>query len=611
VRYLPLIIVVLLSFAAKSQVDTGYLKALYDRCLDFDESKIDSIGFYANFIEKESKKISYVKGPVLSLRLKGLQQEFRSDYKAAIDYYLQSLDEARRIKQTAYEISALSDLAITYYNIGRAIEAKKFYLQCASLAVQTNEIHTVVTSYNNLGVIYNELGEHDSALVFLNEALIVGQQAPGKIDHSGTYNNMGNAYFKKKQYDRALYFFKSNYRRHIKDSSDLTSLWTDHINLADVYIELKNYDSARFHADRAMFIAEKLGSKRKEADSYSILAKLNERTGNFQKAYQYLTKWYMLDTAMVNGTTQSTIAELQERFNAKEREAENKLLLERIETERYRNRSVTYLAVALGIIGILIAIAFITKRNANRRLTTQNEMIRRQNERLAELNHEKNTLISIVSHDLGTPFATIQMWSQVLQDEADSMNGDQRKAVERINQAGSHGQQLIQRILDVETANRGDYKLRLENFDINLFIESVVDGFRPAAAHKEINLQTDSASEAIYVLSDKQLLLRILDNLISNAIKYSPRGRTVWVNISDEADDVHIRVRDEGLGISKEEIPFLFSKYTRLSSRPTNGEPSTGLGLSIVKRIVDELNGKIYCESEPGKGSLFTVVLKK
>jgi signal transduction histidine kinase len=238
-------------------------------------------------------------------------------------------------------------------------------------------------------------------------------------------------------------------------------------------------------------------------------------------------------------------------------------------------------------------------------------MIRRQNERLAELNHEKNTLISIVSHDLGTPFATIQMWSQVLQDEADSMNGDQRKAVERINQAGSHGQQLIQRILDVETANRGDYKLRLENFDINLFIESVVDGFRPAAAHKEINLQTDSASEAIYVLSDKQLLLRILDNLISNAIKYSPRGRTVWVNISDEADDVHIRVRDEGLGISKEEIPFLFSKYTRLSSRPTNGEPSTGLGLSIVKRIVDELNGKIYCESEPGKGSLFTVVLKK
>jgi signal transduction histidine kinase len=153
--------------------------------------------------------------------------------------------------------------------------------------------------------------------------------------------------------------------------------------------------------------------------------------------------------------------------------------------------------------------------------------------------------------------------------------------------------------------------LHLENFDINLFIESVVDGFRPAAAQKEIHLHTESPSQAIYVLSDKQLLLRILDNLISNAIKYSPKERTVWVNISDEADHVHIRVRDEGVGISKEEIPFLFSKYTRLSSRPTNGESSTGLGLSIVKRIVDELNGKIYCESEPGKGSLFTVVLKK
>jgi len=107
------------------------------------------------------------------------------------------------------------------------------------------------------------------------------------------------------------------------------------------------------------------------------------------------------------------------------------------------------------------------------------------------------------------------------------------------------------------------------------------------------------------------LVHRIVENLVSNAIKFSPQGRNVWVAISEEGDMVHIKVRDEGQGIEEDELPLLFSKYSKLSSKPTAGEASTGLGLSIVKRIVEELNGKIYCESEAGKGSLFTVILKK
>ncbi len=610
-RYL-LVLFLLLAGAVHGQSDTTHLKYLYDQCLEFDESKTDSLCFYASFIENESKKIGFKKGAVLSLRLTGLCEEFKYEYENAIDYYLQSLDEARLLKEVAYEIAALSDLAIAYANIGRPLQAKIFYLQCAALALKTNEIYTVVTSYNNLGVIYTQLGLYDSSLIFLNEALRLGKEGSTPLDPSSTYNNIGNAWFKKKQFNLAKEYFQMNYRKHVHTPEDAVPLWTDHINLADVYIELKEFDSALFHATRAVDLASNIiKAKRKEADSYSILAKLYERKGAYEKAYEYLVKWHDLDTALVNGNTQNKIAELQERFNAKERDAQNKLLLEQMEKERYRNRSITFLAIALGIIGMLVAIALIIKRNANRKLTINNEMIKRQNQRLEELNYEKNSLIGIVSHDLATPFATIQMWGQLLQTDQHTFNADQQKAVNRIIQAGEHGQKLIQRILDVEKADIGNYKLNLEHFDITVFIESLTESLRPAAGNKSIQLHADTPGKSVYVLSDKQLVHRIVENLVSNAIKFSPKGRNVWVGISEEGDRVHIKVRDEGQGIEKDELPLLFSKYSKLSAKPTAGEASTGLGLSIVKRIVEELNGKILCESEAGKGSLFTVILKK
>lgn len=610
-RYFLISTFCLIQILALARVDTSYLKSLYDRSLDFDESKKDSICYYASYIERESLKLSFYKGTVLSLRLKGLCHEFQTDYEKAIDYYLQSLEEARRINEIPYEISALSDLAIAYSAIHRPHEAKKFYLQCAQLAAQTREISTVVTSLNNLGVIYSQLEQYDSALIFLNNALRTGEAAGGQIDPSSTYNNIGNAYFKKKQFVEALKYFSRNYGQHRRDTLNGAPLWTDHINLADTYTELQRFDSANFHAAKALQWAVALGSKSKMADSYSMLARLNERVGNYSKAYTYLTQWYELDTAMVNENTQNSIAGLQERFYANERNAQNKLLLERVEKEKYRSQSMKLLAIALGIIGILSAIAFMIKRTANRRLLINNKLINKQNERLAELNLEKNSLISIVSHDLGAPFATIHVWGQILETNAGSMSAEQQKAINRIIQAGHHGQQLIKRILDVEKSELGNYSFQLEQFDLVILVESIIENFRPVATSKQINLHFYTPGKSIVILGDKQLIHRMLENLVSNAIKFSIHERSVWITISDEEKEVQIHIRDEGIGINKEELPLLFSKYAKISTQPTAGEPSTGLGLSIVKRIADEIDAKILFESEKGKGSIFTIILKK
>jgi signal transduction histidine kinase len=432
----------------------------------------------------------------------------------------------------------------------------------------------------------------------------------GRISLSSTYNNLGNLYFKEKMYDEALPYFKQNLIKHAHDS-DLNGLWVARLNIADVFIEKRQFDSAAAYAQSAMELAQRLESKSKLADSYSILAKLAEYQGKYSKAYQYIKNWYSLDTAILRSDTYKTIAALQERFHASERETENKLLQEKIEKETLRTRELTLVAAALAIIGILIAIGFVIKRNAHRRLQATNDLIIQQNEKLSELNYEKNSLISIVSHDLSTPFATIQVWGQVLQDDTAHLTEEQQKAMNRILQAGAYGEQLIRQILNVERADIGLHKMQLEKIEMKGFAEEMAGNFKPMAAKKDIRLHVDATGKKLFILSDRYLVSRIFENLLSNAIKYTPPGKNVWISIGDEQDAVSIKVKDEGVGINKEELPYLFSKYSKISSQPTDGEGSNGLGLSIVKRIVEEINGRITCESEVGKGSVFTVFLKK
>jgi signal transduction histidine kinase len=241
----------------------------------------------------------------------------------------------------------------------------------------------------------------------------------------------------------------------------------------------------------------------------------------------------------------------------------------------------------------------------------QNDLIKLQNQKLATLNYEKNSLISIVSHDLASPFSSIKMWSQVLQNGTNDFNADQKMAVERIGQSANRGELLIQRILDIEKAETNRQAIQLESFELNECLLSVIGDFKPTADSKQIKIHFTNTSADCRVVSDKQLIGRIMENLLSNAIKFTASGKNIWVSTEQSDEQVCIIVSDEGVGIEKDELPYLFQKYSSISSRSTNGETSNGLGLAIVLRLVNELNGSIHCESEPGKGSVFTVYIKK
>jgi signal transduction histidine kinase len=606
-----LLLLISFSTAFTQAADTSSIKALYLRCMNFSEADVDSIKYYANFVATQSVKLHFEKGKFYSLRLHELYAEYKSDYEKAVDYCLQALDEARLIKNKELEAADLIDLAILYSDLKQYNEAKEVYLECINVGGQNDSL-SLIDTYTNLGAVYSNLKLYDSALFFLKKGLAVGKPLEGKgnTDLSWLYNNLGNAYYYKKEYTPALYYFTINFNNH-RAPDKKPDLWIDCLNIADAYSEKGTYDSATKYADWSMKIATELQSRSKEADSYSIISKLKQHEGDYKSAYENLQKWYNLDTAMVNNETSKTVAQLQEQYHARERENEKLVLQAEVDKDLFRFRIIVIIASALLLVAFFIAWAFITKRQANKKLQITNDLIIHQNEKLAELNFEKNSLISIVSHDLGTPFASIGMWSQLLQSDEHEFNEEQKKSISKIQQATKYGENLIRRILDVEKAQTNLNKLKLENFDLNTFAASVIEQFQSMAQKKNIQLHLTTPGDPVYLLSDKELISRIGGNLLSNAIKFTPHGKNVRMNIEQEKDEVKIEVQDEGVGINKEEVPYLFLKYSKISSRATAGEASTGLGLAIVKRIVEELNGKIFCESEEGEGSVFTVIFKK
>lgn len=165
---------------------------------------------------------------------------------------------------------------------------------------------------------------------------------------------------------------------------------------------------------------------------------------------------------------------------------------------------------------------------------------------------------------------------------------------------------LITNLLDVNAIEVGQVQINLQLVDILPTLQKVVDEYVKKARTKHISIHFEPILGAEYVAySDNRTLHQIFDNLISNAVKYSPFDAQIDIQIEKQNHDIQVSIQDQGKGLSEEEQAKLFGKFVRLSTKPTGGEHSTGLGLFIVKKLVDALHGQVWCESEVGKGSIF------
>jgi PAS domain S-box-containing protein len=242
-------------------------------------------------------------------------------------------------------------------------------------------------------------------------------------------------------------------------------------------------------------------------------------------------------------------------------------------------------------------------------LTAKNEQLEARNQEVEHANRLKNEFLASMSHELRTPLHTIIGFSELLTEQLEGpLNEKQHRFLGHILQDARHLLELINEILDISKIESGTLELKREAFDFSQCIEEVMAGIRQQAAIKNITLENkDCFHKVLY--ADRLRLKEVLYNLINNAVKFTPKGGSVWIESAQSGDSLQISVCDTGIGIEEKEQAAIFDKFYQAGDSGKGGREGTGLGLSITKHLVELHGGTIRVESRPGQGSRFMVTL--
>lgn len=407
-------------------------------------------------------------------------------------------------------------------------------------------------------------------------------------------------------------------------------------------------------------------SKKEAVELYTILGKIYGKLGRMKEGYEAQQKEIELRDSVFGASLYGGIADVQEQYGLRQKDMELTMLREQ---ERY-SLQFRLLLGALALCGFALAgfalNRYRLKNQAETRLRQINEEILQQqvlleeqaqriqemntelqennmqlqdtnveldaantelysyieelnrmnaeldarNEILSELNREKNEFLGIVAHDLKNPLAAIRLTSEMLQKFSAKMTEAEKQGrLQNISMVVDRMMSIITNLLSDNALETGVLAVSLTSVNVSYCIETLRNDYLDRAAGKSIVLLSVLPEVPVFVQADAAMLYTVLENLLSNALKFSPPSTTVRLRVQTGELQCRIAVQDEGPGLSDEDKAKLFGRFVRLTARPTAGEHSTGLGLSIVKKMVEAMNGKVWCESELGRGAAFIVEL--
>lgn len=531
--------------------------------------------------------------------------------------------------------AAVANSLGNYYSaIGEPEKSLPYHEASVALRREMDNPDYLADGLYNLGVTYQEVERDDAAEEVYHEALVLVRETNNEIGLSGVLTNLGNLAGERGEYEASLGYYEEAliYDRNTgykRGEAILTR------NIAATYHKMERFAEALKWVEQAVEVAKETESKGRLVSAHQLRAEVREAAGEFSGALADLRVATELQAELDGAAKEESLLELQTRYETVEKEreieqlervaVENELELTREQSarvmaeqlnviEQARGRMWLAVAAGVGVVAFILAGLFRTTRRSEQRLAKQQVELeqalaglRSAHGELKRLYARKSEWLGFAVHDLRSPlFAIDACCAEVVAGLVDTPEQN----VKEIREAANRMRKELDAWLESERQEQTTIEVHPVTTDLGELARDVVGLNQPMARAKALTLSSagpDAGEGSVMASVDPWRWREVVDNLVSNALKFSPRGGVVTVAAGAKAGRGWIRVSDQGPGISDEDRPKLFGAFAQLSAKPSGGEKSTGLGLHLVKRLVEAHEGEITVESAPGGGAVFEV----
>lgn len=574
---------------------------------------IDSSMHFANRALSLSRKINYLNGINHSLNYLGIAERNRSNYSKALELFFEALKSSEYSKD-------LEEISYTLINIGNIYIFQTNYTGAIDYFQRALENAQMIENKNIMAYCYLNIGRSLSGLERYSEAeenYKKAQEIRLKMnDLEGiviSNVDMAELYIKQNLADKALKLLTENLI-NVKKLDHKSTLSFSYINIARTYLLKQDLAKAQEYIEKSMVINKAHGLKNNETQALQLLSEILEKSKDYNQALTYFKKYVASKDSIFNEENTRKIEALHAQYQNEKKEVETRYLREQTRLNEViitRQRAIIALTVIAAILFLTVAIVGFWSSNERKKLNAQiaeqREQAYRHNNDLIDINNEKNNLIRILSHDLRAPINNIKGLTEIHQSEHKEFGEAENQTLNLIKSESDRILSMISKILNVEALNVESNKKNAEEVNIVKVMDDTIASFSNPAKSKQIQIHDNYQKEDLIILGDKVHLHQVLENLLSNAIKFSQPNTNVTLELDTVGKLVQVSIQDEGPGLTEDDRAKIFKKFQTLSAKPTANEVSTGLGLSIVKKYVEQMNGKIWYESKLGVGTKFIV----
>lgn len=524
----------------------------------------------------------------------GTIYRLKGNYPLALDYIYKALKVFEDKKDSEGKAFCTYNIGFVYLRQSNYRKALEYLEQTVKLREMINDHEGAIKAEGRVAEVYVELGNYQKALNIYQTVKNYYENLSDQKSLISVLDGIAKVYEKTKDYSRALIERKKALLTS-KIFNEVDGIVTNSSLIGVLEAHLGNYSEGKRYLDSALSVSNKYKSSVFKIRVYKGYADFYESQSNYSQAYRYLKLFNQERDSISLQEKRSVIAEVEYAYKYNKKEREKELIQRDLQNQK------TIIDYWIGISGVLVVLAVIiiflyySRGRANKKLT--------------ELNTLKDKFFGIIAHDLKNPFNVLLNYSQILIEEKETLNEDEKsKIVESVAETSQNAYKLLENLLYWSQSQTNRLQVNPEKISLKQIVDEVLLLFAGHAKQKGIVIESQ-INEKHEVLADVDLLKTILRNLLSNGIKFTKKGERVSITSFEEESYCKIVIADNGIGIGQETIDILFTVENINSAEGTDGEKGTGLGLVLCKEFIEKLGGKIWAEPNLPKGSKFIFTL--